>query len=57
VGIGDLSCIGASFGSAPPGTCSGPGIPSADINRDGFINIQDLSITGGNYNLSTPMRW
>ena len=57
VDIGDLSCIGASFGSAPPGTCAGPGVPSADINKDGRVNIQDLSIAGGNYGKSTPQPW
>lgn len=54
VDIGDLGCIGGSFGTTPPGTCAGG---SADINADGVINIQDLSITGGNYTKTGAQTW
>jgi hypothetical protein len=59
VEINDLSCIGASFHGAPPGTCSitpGDG-KSADINADGKVNIQDLSITGGNFDKCFAQPW
>ncbi len=54
VTITDLSCVGASFGEAPPGTCAGG---SADINADGRVNIQDLSITGGNFDKCGAQPW
>ena len=59
VEINDLSCIGASFHGAPPGTCSitpGDG-KSADINADGIINVQDLAVTGGNFDKLSPQPW
>jgi hypothetical protein len=59
VEINDLSCIGASFHGAPPGTCSitpGDG-KSADINADGIINVQDLAVTGGNFDKASPQPW
>ena len=59
VNINDLSCIGSSFGDPPPGTCSitpGDG-KSADINADGKVNIQDLSITGGNFDKCGAQPW
>jgi hypothetical protein len=48
----DLTCIGIDFGktttSTPAmGDCGGLGSP--DINLDWKVNIQDLSIAGGNY--------
>ena len=54
VGPGDLSCIGGSFGGSPVGSCTGG---SSDINADGLINIQDLSIAGGNYDKHSPLGW
>jgi hypothetical protein len=50
----DLTCIGGDFGGAP-GTCGGLG--STDINLDGFVNIFDLVLPGGNYSLVTPQSW
>jgi hypothetical protein len=54
VKIGDLSCIGSSFGKTPPGDCSGG---SADINADGKVNVQDLAIAGGNFDKFSPLAW
>jgi len=55
IDILDLACIGGSFGSTTPGTCSGSG--SSDINKDSIVNILDLVLAGGNYNLSSPQVW
>ena len=54
VKIGDLSCIGSSFGKVPPGDCTGG---SADINADGKVNVQDLAIAGGNFDKFSPLTW
>lgn len=45
-----------------PGTCVNADplstrVPSADINKDGRVNIQDLSIAGGNFDKVTPQPW
>jgi hypothetical protein len=53
VEIGDLTCIGSNFNTATT-VCTGG---SADINIDGVVNIQDLAITGGNYDLTSPQPW
>jgi len=60
VEITDLSCIGGNFGltttSAPPmDDCGGLGSP--DINKDAKVNIQDLSLAGGNYDKVAPQGW
>ena len=52
--IGDLSCIGGDFGGAP-GNCGGAG--SSDINADTTVNILDLVLAGGNYDLTSPQPW
>ena len=31
--------------------------PDGDLNADGVINIQDLSIAAGNYMLTSPQVW
>jgi hypothetical protein len=54
VEIGDLSCIGGSFGLTPS-TCGGLG--SADINADSVVNVQDLAIAGGNFDKISPQLW
>jgi hypothetical protein len=54
VDIGDLGCIGGAFGGAPT-DCGGAG--SSDINADTTVNIQDLSIAGGNYDKTTTQPW
>ena len=54
VEINDLSCIGGDFGLTPS-TCGGTG--SSDINLDAKVNIQDLSIAGGNYAEVAPQGW
>lgn len=56
VGIGDLSCIGTDFGTAVTTAC-GVFPNSTDINDDGFVNIQDLAIGGGNFSLNDPQSW
>ena len=60
VDIGDLGCIGGNFGltttSSPAmGNCDGAGSP--DINLDLRVNIQDLSLAGGNYAKVAPQPW
>jgi hypothetical protein len=52
--IADLACIGGSFGAAPA-VCGATG--SSDINADGLVNILDLVLPGGNYDLSSPQSW
>jgi len=54
IGVGELACIGADFGAAPS-TCNGTG--GSDINHDGIVNIQDLAIAGGNFDLPTGLPW
>lgn len=60
VEINDLTCIGGDFGltttSTPAmGNCGGTGSP--DINLDLKVNIQDLSLAGGNYAKAAPQPW
>ncbi len=60
VEINDLTCIGGDFGltttSTPAmGNCGGTGSP--DINLDLKVNIQDLSLAGGNYAKVAPQPW
>jgi hypothetical protein len=56
VSISDLSCIGAAFGVTPiVSTCGGTGSPN--INADAVVNIQDLSITGGNFDKCSYQPW
>lgn len=56
VGITDLSCIGGAFGQSPvTSDCGGAGSP--DINADTRVNIQDLSLAGGNYDKCGPQPW
>lgn len=51
----DVGCIGASFGLAPVNCSDANG--STDINNDTFVNIQDLSIAGGNFNKNPFQAW
>ena len=50
VDIGDLSAIGGAFGN-PITADTGP-----DVNGDGWVNIFDLVLAGGNY-LGTASPW
>jgi hypothetical protein len=52
--VADLGCIGGSFGAAPA-VCGTTG--SSDINADGLVNILDLVLPGGNYDLVSPQPW
>ncbi len=45
----DLACLGAAYGSTNPGVCSGAG--STDVTGDGLVNLYDLTLLGGNYDL------
>ena len=54
VEISDLGCIGSDFGGTPH-PCGATG--STDINLDTKVNIQDLSIAGGNYFKVAPQSW
>lgn len=50
----DLDIISAQYSN----TCSTPGFDArADVNGDCTVNIQDLSLTGGNFGLSEPVSW
>ncbi len=53
IDILDVSCIGSAY--LVGGDCGGQG--NTDINADGITNIQDLSLTGGNYFLTTFQPW
>jgi hypothetical protein len=56
VDISDLSCVAGAF-DGPPIECI-PGVQSStDINKDNTTNIQDLAITGGNYNKNPFQPW
>jgi len=57
VDVSDLSCMGGWFGLSSPafGICGTTGSP--DINLDLKVNIQDLSIAGGNYMKASPQNW
>jgi parallel beta-helix repeat protein len=54
IDVGDLSCIGGDYGKTSGFTaCGGTGL--SDVNGDGIVNIQDLSMCGGNlYKNSSP---
>ncbi len=52
--VNDLTCIGGAFGG-PPTVCGTSG--SNDINADGTVNILDLVLAGGNYDLASPQAW
>ena len=54
IDLGDLTCIGGSFGNAPA-LCGTTG--NSDINADGVVNILDLVLAGGNYGLVSPGAW
>ena len=51
VDIGDLTLLGGSFGLPQSPADTGP-----DINGDGWVNIFDLVLAGGNY-LKTASAW
>jgi hypothetical protein len=57
IDISDLTCMGGWFGLSSPnfGICGTTGSP--DINKDLKVNIQDLSIAGGNYMKASPQNW
>jgi len=45
--VNDLSCIGGDYGKTSGFTvCGGTGL--SDVNEDGRVNVQDLSLAGGN---------
>jgi hypothetical protein len=52
--IADATCIGNAFNVPGPWSCTGG---SPDINADAKVNIQDLSIMGGNFGLSDTQPW
>ena len=61
VKVADLGCVGGAFGESPIITvCGGPTpLPtgSPDINMDNKVNIQDLSIAGGNLDKCGAQPW
>ena len=54
--IADLSCIGGHFGEALP-IVPAAATGSPDINADNKVNIQDLSIAGGNLDKCGAQPW
>lgn len=56
VDISDIGCIGFDFGTLNTNAC-GAAPNSTDINNDGKVNIQDLSIAGGNYDKHPFQPW
>jgi N-acetylneuraminic acid mutarotase len=48
INIGDASRIGSAFGTSDP---------AADINGDGIVNVQDLAILAGNYDVTGCQSW
>jgi hypothetical protein len=48
INIGDASRIGSAFGTADP---------AADVNGDGIVNVQDLAILAGNYDIAGCQGW
>jgi hypothetical protein len=61
VKIADLGCIGGAFGQSPVTTICGGPTPaptgSPDINADNKVNVQDLSIAGGNFDKCGEQPW
>jgi hypothetical protein len=57
VNINDLSCIGGAYNPtvASVGDCANNG--STDVTGDGFTNIFDLTLAGGNFLLVGPRPW
>lgn len=50
----DLSCVGGDFGGTGV-VCGTTGY--SDLNKDGNVNIQDLSLVGANYGKSGAQGW
>jgi hypothetical protein len=47
----DASCIAGEYGKVSGlSTCGGSGTP--DVNEDGVVDILDMALMGGNYDLS-----
>lgn len=49
VEVTDITCISSNFGASSPFTNCGNANGSPDINNDVKVNVQDLTIAGGNY--------
>lgn len=54
ISVTDLTCIGANFGGAGA-LCGATG--NSDITNNGVVNIFDLVLAGGNYDLASPRPW
>jgi len=52
----DIGCIGGDFGGSSD-SCGADPNSSTDINNDGHVNIQDLSIAGGNFDKNPFQNW
>ena len=52
VDISDMSTIGGKYGQLVDAL-----IEAADINADGWVDILDISIAGGNYMKTSPVPW
>ncbi len=50
IGVSDLGCIAGAYGGLAT-NCSGLG--SSDVNGDGVVNIYDLVLVGGNFDLTS----
>jgi hypothetical protein len=53
--INDATLVGSNFGLSA--SSSPPMNPNADINADGQVNVQDLSILGGNFGREGCQEW
>ncbi len=51
IDIADASCIGSAYGGVV-NTCSGGLGANSDVNEDGIVNIYDLTLMGGNFDLT-----
>jgi hypothetical protein len=56
VEILDIGCIAADFGIGPD-LCGADPTSNTDINKDTVVNIQDLSLAGGNYKKDPFQPW
>lgn len=56
VTLDDITCIANDFDEIPS-QCGASLTGSSDINQDGAVSIQDLTISGGNFGLNPFLGW
>ncbi|MCP4535756.1 MAG: hypothetical protein GY832_01255, partial [Chloroflexi bacterium] len=57
INIGDVTLLTANFGEEVPDVAPPIELTQADINDDGAINVQDLALIGGNYEIAGCQAW